>query len=448
MAASPPDLIGRLAIHYKLITMDQLREATRVQSHNPNKQLGHIMVELDQIDQKQLAQLVEAQRQQQAKKQEPAPPPPPDREPIEELEFDEAEEVQRPKTEAQIKWLNKVLAKAASMKASDVHIHAGIPIRARIYGQLINLSAEPLSSDHTESVLLAVLDEQQKEELAEEGQIDFAYAIPGVGRFRANIYGQHGGLCAAYHIVPEKPPSLADLGLPSSLAKLTNNHNGIVLITGTAGCGKTSTMAALVNLINEERNDHILTIEDPIEYVHKAKGCVVNQRAVHHHTRSFAAALRSALREDPDVICIGELRDLETISLAMSASQTGHLVLGTMHTIGAIRTLNRLVGAYPPSQQSQIRVQLSESLRAIISQKLIRRSDGTGMALALEVLLVNQATANLIRENKTFQINSVLQTGRKMGMIAFDDSLAGLVSAGKISKKVAKLHADNPANFA
>ena len=188
-----------------------------------------------------------------------------------------------------------------------------------------------------------------------------------------------------------------------------------MLITGPAGCGKTSTMAALVNLLNEERSDHMLSIEDPIEYLHVAKRCVVNQREVNHHTRSFAAALRSALREDPDVICIGELRDLETISLAMSAAETGHLVLGTLHTQGAIRTINRIVGAYPPAQQSQIRTMLSESLRAVISQRLIPRADGSGMALAYELLLVNVAVANLIRENRTFQLGSVLQTGTQQG---------------------------------
>jgi twitching motility protein PilT len=250
-----------------------------------------------------------------------------------------------------------------------------------------------------------------------------------------------------FHFIPAEPPLLKDLGLPSSTAKLINHKNGIVLITGPSGSGKTSTMAALINLLNEERSDHVLSIEDPIEYLHESKRCIVNQREVNRHTRSFANALRSALREDPDVLCIGELRDLETISLALSAAETGHLVLGTLHTQGAIRTINRVIGAYPPGQQAQVRTMLSESLRAVVSQKLIPRADGSGMALAFELLLVNVACANLIRENRTFQISSVLQTGKAHGMRSMDDSLLELVQKNVINKKEAVLHADDPRLF-
>jgi twitching motility protein PilT len=251
-----------------------------------------------------------------------------------------------------------------------------------------------------------------------------------------------------FHYIPPTPPSLSDLGLPNTVARVINNHNGIVLITGAAGSGKTSTMAALVDLINEERADHILSIEDPVEYVHQSKNCVVNQRQVNRHTKSFANALRSSLREDPDVICIGELRDLETISLAMSAAETGHLVLGTLHTQGVVRTVNRVIGAFPPAQQPQVRTMLSESLRAIISQKLLPRADRSGMVLAYELLFVNHATANLIRENRTFQLNSVLQTGRSQGMRSLDESIAELLAKGAIDRQTALANAEDPRNFA
>jgi twitching motility protein PilT len=250
-----------------------------------------------------------------------------------------------------------------------------------------------------------------------------------------------------FHFIPAEPPLLSELGLPAVAARLINHHNGIVLITGPSGSGKTSTMAALINLMNEERADHVLSIEDPIEFLHTSKRCVVNQREVNRHTRWFSAALRSALREDPDVICIGELRDLETISLALSAAETGHLVLGTLHTQGSVRTINRIIGAYPASQQAQVRMMLSESLRAIISQKLLPRADGTAMVMACELLMMNIAASNLIRENRTFQLGSVFQTGRSRGMRSMDDSLQELVGKGLISKKEAALHADDPRLF-
>jgi twitching motility protein PilT len=221
----------------------------------------------------------------------------------------------------------------------------------------------------------------------------------------------------------------------------------LVLVTGPAGCGKSSTMAALINLINEDRPDHIITVEDPIEFAHRSKTCVVNQRQVRKHTGSFASALRAALREDPDVIAIGELRDLETISLAITAAETGHLVLGTLHTNDAARTINRILDAYPPDQQSQIRAMISESLRAIVSQKLVPTVDGSRRVPALEILLVNIAVSNLIREERVFQLRSVMQTGRNLGMRLFDDSLLELVRAGTISKETARKHSDDPKLF-
>jgi twitching motility protein PilT len=247
-----------------------------------------------------------------------------------------------------------------------------------------------------------------------------------------------------FRFIPNEPPSLESLGLPTSIAKFINYHQGMVLCTGPAGCGKSSTLAALVDLINEERREHILTIEDPIEYLHVSKRCLVNQRSVNRHTESFARALRAALREDPDVIVIGELRDLETISLALSAAETGHLVLATLHTNNAIRTVNRMIGAFPADQQGQIRTMMSESLRAIVSQRLMPRADGQGRIAAVEKLVVTKAVGNLIRENKTFQIHSILQTGAAQGMCLLDDSIKQHLRSGAITKEVAGENCENP----
>ena len=346
-----------------------------------------------------------------------------------------------------VQWLHRVLDHACSIDASDVHLHAGAPVKARVYNNLRDLMPDVLAAKDVESVLCSVMTAEQRETFFLHGEVDFTYAVPKVGRFRTNIYSEHGGSAGCFHYIPEEPPTLSDLGLPNAAARLINHQNGIVLITGPAGSGKTSTMAALINLLNEERADHVLSIEDPIEYIHRSKRAVVNQREVNRHTRSFAKALHAALREDPDVICIGELRDLETIALALSAAETGHLVLGTLHTQGVIRTINRIVGAYPPNQQGQIRTMLSESLRAIVSQKLIPRADGHGMAMAYELMMANVAAANLIRENRTFQLGQVLQMGRGRGMRSMDESLMELVNDGVITKRAAAHEAEDARPF-
>jgi twitching motility protein PilT len=281
-------------------------------------------------------------------------------------------------------------------------------------------------------MVLSFLTPAQRESLAARGELDVCHTFPGIGRFRANLYRGLRGLDGVFRFISPEPPTLEQLGLPARLAKFTTYHQGMVVITGPSGCGKSSTMAALVNLINEERREHILTIEDPIEYVHTSKQCLVNQRSAGDHTQSFARALRAALREDPDVIVIGELRDLETVSLALSAAETGHFVLATLHTDNAIRTVNRLVGAFPADQQDQVRTMLSESLRAVISQRLLPRADGKGRVAALETMIVTRAVSNLIRENKTFQIHSILQTGASQGMALLDSSIRELVSKGLV----------------
>jgi len=279
---------------------------------------------------------------------------------------------------------------------------------------------------------------------AVESQVDFAYAIPGVGRFRANVYRQQRGLDAVFRAIPPTAPTLEDLGLPATFERFASIHQGIVLFTGPAGCGKSSTMAAMVRLINESRSDHIITIEDPIEYVHPSLRAIVNQREVGPNTKSFARALRAALREDPDVIVIGELRDLETISLALTAAETGHLVFGTLHTSSAIRTVNRVLGVFPPDEQGQIRMMLSESLRAVISQRLIPQADGGGRVAATEVLIGTRAVGNLIREQKTFQLTSLMQTGISQGMCLLDVSLQNLFKRREITRDAARQHAEKP----
>jgi twitching motility protein PilT len=342
------------------------------------------------------------------------------------------------------KGLDALLVDAASQSASDVHLHSGANLRLRVRGALLEVPDSKLSPPVAEKLILSALSEEERAILETHGELDFCYTVKGLARFRANVYRQLRGLDASFRRISLQPPTLDDLNLPHGLAKFTNFHQGMVLVTGPSACGKSSTMAALVNLINEERAEHILTIEDPIEYLHPSKRCVVNQRNVRRHTESFARALRAALREDPDVIVIGELRDRETISLAMTAAETGHFVLATLHTDNAVRTVNRIIGSFPPGQQDQVRAMLSESLRAVISQRLLPRADARGMVPAVEILVVNRPVANLIREEKTVQIRSAMQTNAAAGMCLLDGSLAQLVKSGTIKRDDALLHADDP----
>ncbi len=343
--------------------------------------------------------------------------------------------------------LEMLLRQTQEIRASDLHLHSGSPLKVRLNGLLEDTSGL-IDSALAERLVHGLLSEEQSGLLEEHMQLDFSFSIAGVGRFRANAFRQQRGLDAVFRAIPPSPPTLADLGLPESFADLVSYHQGMVLLTGPAGCGKSSTMAALVRLINEQRPDHIITVEDPIEYVHPSLRCLVNQREVGPHTESFARALRGALREDPDIIVIGELRDLETVSLALTAAETGHFVLCTLHTSNAIRTVNRVLGVFPPDQQAQIRMMFSESLRAIVSQRLVPRADGAGRVPAVEVLMNTKAVGNLIREQKTFQLQSTMQTGGRYGMCLLDHSLATLVKNGLITRETAKLEADKPESFA
>lgn len=344
--------------------------------------------------------------------------------------------------------LKDVFAKAVEAKASDIHLHSGAPLQFRVGGVLQDVKMGPLSASQVEALIRQGLTEEEQQILEERQDYDAALVVPGLARFRASFYRQQRGYDAVFRPIPLTPPTLSELRLPEELSKLISFHQGLVLFTGPAGSGKSSTLAAIVSMLNESRKDHIITVEDPIEYVFAKKSCVVNQRQAGKHTQSFANALRAALREDPDIIVIGELRDLETIQLAITAAETGHLVLGTLHTNNAIRTINRVLDVFPPKQQSQIRAMVSESLRAVVSQRLLPSIDGQRRIPALEVLYVKPAVSNLIREEKTFQIRSVMQTGRAEGMTLLDDSIQELVKAGQVSKETARRFAEDPKRFA
>lgn len=330
-------------------------------------------------------------------------------------------------------------------QSSDVHLATAYPPAWRRFGQLSPIWAdhEPLASADTERLARSFLKDAEWNRLQERGDIDFAYANTH-GRYRASVVKQRLGYDMTFRVIDANIRSLEDIGLPlESIIPLTRYQNGLVLVTGSVGSGKSTTLAALVDFINKDREDHILTLEDPIEYVFESKGCQVNQREVHTHTESFAKALRGALREDPDVIMVGEMRDLETIQLALTAAETGHLVLGTLHTGNAPRTLDRVLDVFPTDQRDQIRIMVSESLRGILSQQLVPRLDGNGRVLALELLVNTPAVANCIREGKTFMLPGVMQTGKAVGMITMDESLRRLYVKGIITREEALFRAED-----
>jgi twitching motility protein PilT len=438
------NLLGHLAVHYKLLTAEQLAETTRAQARSAApRPLGELWIDAGWITRAQLEKLLAVQREviarQNAQIAEPLIAPRPASSALD-LEQTATGQVSARSGHR----IDRILEYAVSQRASDVHILSGERVLLRRDGELGFAGDAPLDTAAVERLVAELLDPRLRERLDRDGQVDFSWTIAGRARFRGNVYRHQRGVGLVLRAIALEVPTLASLGLPSTLAKLTNHHQGLVLLTGPAGCGKSSTLAALLRLINEERQDHIVTVEDPIEYLHTPLRCVVNQRQVGRDTGSFARALKAALREDPDIIAIGELRDLETISLALTAAETGHLVLATLHTSSAIRTVDRVVGSFPSNQQAQIRTMLSESLRAVVSQRLVRRADGQGRVPALEVLLGTRAVSNLIREAKSFQIRSVLQTGGAQGMCLLDISLAALVRSGAVTRDEALLHADDP----
>ena len=343
-----------------------------------------------------------------------------------------------------LRHVEEYLALGQLAGASDIHLSVNAPPIWRLHGTLQPIwpDAPCFTSDQTLALAEGFLSNQQKLRLNARGDADFAYAN-SLGRYRTSVVRQRLGVDLVFRIINTKVRTMDELGLPEHLKLLTRYQNGLILVTGSVGSGKSTTLAALVEQVNIERREHIITLEDPIEYVLQPEGCHITQREVHTHTRSFAAALRGALREDPDVIMVGEMRDLETISLAITAAETGHLVLGTLHTGNASRTLDRLLDVFPPDQQEQIRIMVSESLRGVISQQLIPRADGNGRALALEILTNTPAVANVIRGARTYMLPGIIQTGKKQGMQLMDDALVDLCHRGLISPNEAYARAEH-----
>jgi len=317
--------------------------------------------------------------------------------------------------------------------ASDLHLVSGQQPVIRIGGIMERVKYDVLENDNLKSMLYEIAPEHKIKQFEETGDMDFAYDLPELARYRANFFQQQHGVAAVFREIPSKILTVEQLGIPPIIAKLASLPRGLVLVTGPTGSGKSTTLAAIIDEANRTRKDHIITVEDPIEFVHESQGCIVNHREVGLHTKSFSAALRGALREDPDIILVGEMRDLETISLAIEAASTGHLVFATLHTLSAAKTVDRVVEVFPASEQAQIRSTLADGLRAVISQTLFRRIDKKGRCVALEILIANPAVRNLIREAKTFQIPSMIQTGKKFGMQLLDDSIMELVKRGRIS---------------
>lgn len=343
--------------------------------------------------------------------------------------------------------LEKIFKAAIDLKASDVHVVPGEPFVLRRLGRLKKVKSPILTPDNTRQLIFEILTDDQKKQLTDALQLDFALEITGLGRFRGSAMMHNNGLSAVFRVIPPKIPTLKELGMPKVVTKVLDNHQGLILVTGATGHGKSSTLAAMVDHLNTNRAHHILTVEDPIEFVHPLKKGVVNQRQRGRDTLSYANALKGALRQDPDVIMIGELRDLETISLAISAAETGHLVLGTMATSSAPKTIDRIIDSYPPGEQSQIRAMLSEALKAVITQRLLPAADGSGMLLALEILIGTLSVANLIRDGKTFQIPSTMQMGRTLGMTSLDESIMALLKEELITPQVAYANASNKDTF-
>lgn len=331
--------------------------------------------------------------------------------------------------------------------ASDLHLISGQPPVLRIRGDMERVKYKVLDNDELKAMLYEIAPEDKVKVFEETGDVDFGYEIPGLARYRANFFMQKDGAAAVFREIPTNIMTPEQLGLPPVITKLASLPRGLVLVTGPTGCGKSTTLAAIIDEANRTRKDHIITIEDPIEFVHKSQGCIINHREVGLHTKSFSAALRGALREDPDIILVGELRDLETISLAIEAASTGHLVFGTLHTFSAAKTVDRVIEVFPASEQPQIRSTLSDGLRAVVAQVLFKRIDKKGRCPALEILIANPAVRNLIREAKTYQIPSMIQTGKKYGMQLLDDAIMELYKKGWISSDEAYLKSNDKTRF-
>ena len=344
--------------------------------------------------------------------------------------------------------ITQLLAFSVKNKASDLHLSAGLPPMIRVHGDVRRINVDPLEHKQVHDMVYDIMNDSQRKAYEETLECDFSFEIQGLARFRVNAFNQNRGAGAVFRTIPSKILTLEQLATPKVFADLALKPRGMVLVTGPTGSGKSTTLAAMVNHLNENEYGHVLTVEDPIEFVHESKKCLVNQREVGPHTLSFANALRSALREDPDVVLVGEMRDLETIRLALSGAETGHLVFGTLHTSSAAKTIDRIVDVFPAAEKEMVRAMLSESIRAVISQTLLKTKDGAGRVAAHEIMIGTPAIRNLIRENKIAQMYSAIQTGRQIGMQTLDQNLQELVQRNIISMAEARGKAANKENFA
>jgi twitching motility protein PilT len=342
--------------------------------------------------------------------------------------------------------ITELLAFSVKNNASDLHLSAGLPPMIRVDGDMRRINVPELEHKEVHSLVYDIMNDKQRRDFEEVLETDFSFELPGVARFRVNAFNQDRGCAAVFRTIPSKVLTLEDLGCPAGFKDLADTPRGIVLVTGPTGSGKSTTLAAMVDYINANKYSHILTIEDPIEFVHQSKKCLINQREVHRDTLGFSEALRSALREDPDVILVGEMRDLETIRLALTAAETGHLVFGTLHTTSAAKTIDRIIDVFPAAEKSMVRSMLSESLRAVIAQTLMKKIGG-GRTAAWEIMTGTPAIRNLIREDKIAQMYSAIQTGRKEGMQTLDQHLTELVEQGRISRQDARTKAVNKNAF-
>ena len=500
-------LFGRIAVHNKLITQEQLDEAleARRARTDPNEDLGRIVRDKGFVDEKQYKTIRKAQEkalvqkgltEEQArwvarglspdggngggdpptrsggasrKPGRPAEPAlaeeAPEEESAEEVEVEEVQEAEpapapvvhaeakqkvhkRPQDPKAKQTMVALLKKSREVGASDLHLSCGARPFFRVHGHIKFVdSMGEITPEQGRNLAAALVTDAEWNEFMDKLDWDGSVDHPQTGRYRANLLHNRKGVSAVYRVIKTEVPTLQQLGMPDTLERLTTFTQGLVLITGATGSGKSSTLASLIEIINASRKDHIITMEDPIEYVFEGKGCNVSQREISKHTMSWGNALRASLREDPDVIMVGEMRDLDTVSLAITASETGHLVFGTLHTTSATRTIDRLLDVFPPGEQPQIRAMVSESLKGVVSQQLLVRKDGKGRVPALEILFWTPAVANLIREGTTYKLISVLQTGRKLGMQLMDDCIRDLLQKGEITKEVARAAAANPKLF-
>ena len=501
-------LFGRIAVHNKLISQEQLDEAVeaRKERTDPNADVGRILRDLGHIDEKQYKTIRKAQEKALVQKGIPEeqatwlarglpadgaaagkePPTraatgrqaaPAEEVPEEDVEEVSAEEVEvqevaaaepepvsthgggpaepkaakrhkRPNDPKSKQTMLALLKKSREVGASDLHMSCGARPFFRQHGQIKFIEGmSELTPEQGKALAAALVTDDEWNDFMTRLDWDGSVEAPGVGRFRANILQNRKGVSAVYRVIKTEIPTLQQLGLPETLERLTTFTQGLALVTGATGSGKSSTLAALIEIINSTRKDHIITMEDPIEFVFEGKGCNVSQREIHKHTRSWANALRASLREDPDVIMVGEMRDLDTVSLAITASEPGHLVFGPLHTTSATRTIDRLLDVFPPGEQPQIRAMVSESLKGIISQQLLVKKEGKGRVPVLEIMFWTPAVANLIREGTTYKLISVLQTGRKLGMQLMDDHIKDVLQQGLITKEVARAAAANPKLF-